>query len=48
MPKHKILEANPTVRGDILEKVRTGQIKVHRADIDHLTPSGIRIRHQCI
>ncbi|CAN8105720.1 unnamed protein product [Discula destructiva] len=40
-PKHKLLEQSPTIRGDFIEKVRTGQIIVHRANVDRLTEDGL-------
>ncbi|EPE02678.1 dimethylaniline monooxygenase [Ophiostoma piceae UAMH 11346] len=42
-PDHKILEQSPTVRGDFIEKVRTGIVHVKRADVTHFTASGIAI-----
>lgn len=42
-PKHKILEQSPTVRGDFVEKVRTGVVTVHRGSVDRLTEDGIVI-----
>lgn len=42
-PKHKLLEQSPTIRGDFVEKVRTGVITVHRGNVDHLTEDGIVI-----
>ncbi|KAI9727213.1 MAG: hypothetical protein M1834_008473 [Cirrosporium novae-zelandiae] len=40
-PKHKILEASPTVHSNFLEKVRVGQIKPHRAGVDRFTEDGV-------
>lgn len=40
-PKHKILEAVPTIRGDFLERIRIGQIKIHRAGVEKFTPNGL-------
>lgn len=40
-PKHKLLEQSPTVRGDFIEKFRTGVITVHRGNIDRLTEDGL-------
>lgn len=37
IPEHKILEQNPTIRGDFLEKVRTGLITVQRASVESFT-----------
>lgn len=42
-PKHKLLEQSPTIRGDFIEKVRTGVINVHRGSVDRLTEDGIII-----
>ena len=42
-PDHKILEQNPTIRGDFREKVRTGLITIHRALVDSFTETGIRL-----
>jgi dimethylaniline monooxygenase (N-oxide forming) len=41
IPEHRILEANPTIRGDFVEKVKTGQVTVHRAGIEKITTSGL-------
>lgn len=40
-PEHKLLEQSPTIRGDFTEKVRTGVIKFHRANVERLTEDGI-------
>ncbi|SPN97370.1 uncharacterized protein DNG_00884 [Cephalotrichum gorgonifer] len=40
---HKLLEQNPTTRGDFIEKVNTGIVKLHRASIDTFTPSGLSL-----
>lgn len=40
-PKHKLLEQSPTIRGDFTEKVRTGVIKIHRANVERLSEDGI-------
>lgn len=40
-PKHKLLEQSPTVRGDFVEKVRTGVIKIHRGNVSHFTEDGL-------
>lgn len=45
-PNHKVLEQNPTVRGDFLEKVRTGLITIHRASVDSFTETGIMLSNQ--
>jgi dimethylaniline monooxygenase (N-oxide forming) len=41
VPEHKILQANPTVRGDFLEKIRVGVIKPHRAGVSKITEHGL-------
>lgn len=41
VPKHKLLEQNPTIRGDFIEKVRTGKIIIHRASVASLTEDGL-------
>ncbi|KAK7915147.1 Fmo5 protein [Apiospora marii] len=33
-PKHSMMQQNPTIRSEFLERVRTRAIKVHRADVD--------------
>lgn len=40
-PDHKILEQNPTVRGDFLEKVNTGIITPQRASVESFTETGL-------
>lgn len=40
---HKLLEQSPTIRSDFIEKVNTGVIKLHRANVDTLTPSGLSL-----
>lgn len=40
-PKHKLLEQSPTIRGDFIEKVRTGGIVVHRAGVERFTEDSI-------
>ena len=40
---HGLLEQNPTVRGDFIEKVKTGVVKVHRSNISSLTPKGLSL-----
>lgn len=42
-PSHKILEQNPTIRGDFIEKVRTQVINLHRGSVEHLTGDGLVI-----
>jgi dimethylaniline monooxygenase (N-oxide forming) len=40
-PKHKILQANPTVRSDFLEKVQVGFITPHRASVERFVEDGV-------
>ncbi|KAL1967172.1 hypothetical protein VTN77DRAFT_3463 [Rasamsonia byssochlamydoides] len=40
-PDHGILEANPVIRSDFLENVKTGRITAHRAEIERITPTGL-------
>jgi len=40
-PKHGILEANPTVRSDFLEKVHVSSIIPHRASIETFVEDGL-------
>ncbi|KAL2107374.1 hypothetical protein VUR80DRAFT_5312 [Thermomyces stellatus] len=40
---HKLLDQNPTIRSDFIEKVETGIIKLHRANVDTLTPTGLSL-----
>ncbi|KAI0602653.1 flavin-binding monooxygenase-like family protein [Biscogniauxia sp. FL1348] len=40
---HTILAQNPTVRSDLLERVRTGAIRVHRATVERFTESGLTL-----
>lgn len=42
-PDHSIMAQSPTIRGDFLEKVRTGTVKVHRATIDRFTEGGLHL-----
>ncbi|KAL1893953.1 hypothetical protein Sste5346_006094 [Sporothrix stenoceras] len=43
-PEHKILEQNPTIRGDFLEKVNTGLIQIARGDVVGMTKSGLVVK----
>ncbi|KAK3934598.1 flavin monooxygenase-like protein [Diplogelasinospora grovesii] len=43
VPEHKLLEQNPTVRGDFTEKVATGLIAVQRASVDSFTETGLAL-----
>jgi cation diffusion facilitator CzcD-associated flavoprotein CzcO len=40
-PKHGILEANPTVRGDFLEQIQVGRMTPHRAGVEKFTQNGL-------
>lgn len=40
---HGILEQNPTIRSDFIEKAKTGVIKLHRASVNTLTPTGLSL-----
>lgn len=42
-PEHNLLAAHPTVRTDLLERVRTGTITPHRASIKRFTKKGIEL-----
>ncbi|RPB13244.1 N-oxide-forming dimethylaniline monooxygenase [Morchella conica CCBAS932] len=42
-PKHDILQAHPTIRSDLFERIRTGTIKPHRAEISRFTDRGIEL-----
>lgn len=40
-PEHKLLEQSPTIRGDFIEKVRTGKIIIHRGSVERFTKDGL-------
>ncbi|KAL7271030.1 hypothetical protein RUND412_006245 [Rhizina undulata] len=40
-PKHRITQAHPTTRSDIIERVRMGTITPHRGSIERFTEKGI-------
>ena len=42
-PDHKVLEQNPTLRSDFLEKIRTGLITIQRAGIESFAESGLHL-----
>ena len=42
-PEHGLMAQNPAVRGDFLEKVRTGAIRAHRTTVERFTPTGLRL-----
>ncbi|KAK7984533.1 hypothetical protein PG989_011935 [Apiospora arundinis] len=33
-PNHRLMQQNPTIRSEFLERVRNGQVHVHRADVE--------------
>ncbi|KAK8043391.1 hypothetical protein PG993_005821 [Apiospora rasikravindrae] len=33
-PEHRLMQQNPTIRTEFLERVHTGLVKIHRADVD--------------
>ncbi|KAF2092607.1 flavin-containing monooxygenase [Rhizodiscina lignyota] len=42
-PNHGIMANAPTVRGEFLERVNVGQIKVHRAGVSTITPTSVTL-----
>jgi len=42
-PEHDLMAAHPTIRTDLLERVRTGTITPHRASIKRFTKKGIEL-----
>lgn len=40
---HGLLEQNPTIRSDFIEKTKTGIINLHRASVNSLTPTGLSL-----
>ncbi|KAI0475767.1 flavin-containing monooxygenase [Xylariaceae sp. FL0804] len=42
-PEHRIMEQNPTVRSEFLERVRAGAIQTHRACVQRFTETGLRL-----
>lgn len=41
-----MLEQNPTVRGDFLENVNTGRIRIHRAGVESITSTGLKLTNE--
>ncbi|KAK8104795.1 Flavin-binding monooxygenase-like family protein [Apiospora kogelbergensis] len=39
-PDHRLMQQNPTIRSEFLERVRNGQVHVHRADVDGFEADG--------
>ncbi|KAI0161976.1 flavin-containing monooxygenase [Xylariaceae sp. FL1272] len=44
-PEHAILEQNPTIRSEFVERVRNGSINVHRTNIDSFTSTGLKLEN---
>ncbi|KAI0015098.1 flavin-containing monooxygenase [Xylariomycetidae sp. FL0641] len=42
-PAHKVLEQNPTVRTEFLERLRTGTVQAHRTEVESFTGTGLRL-----
>ncbi|KAF6816643.1 dimethylaniline monooxygenase [Colletotrichum sojae] len=42
-PDHKIMEQNPSVRGDFVEKLQSGVFSLHRANVSSFTASGVAL-----
>ncbi|KAI1328661.1 flavin-containing monooxygenase [Xylariaceae sp. FL0255] len=42
-PDHAILEQNPTIRSEFVERVRNGSIKVHRTTVASITETGLEL-----
>jgi dimethylaniline monooxygenase (N-oxide forming) len=42
-PEHRLMQQNPTIRSEFLERVRTGTIRVHRAEVGTFTETGIAL-----
>lgn len=40
-PDHGIMAGAPTIRGEFLERINVGQVKIHRAGISTITPTGV-------
>jgi dimethylaniline monooxygenase (N-oxide forming) len=41
LPAHKVYQATPIIRSDLLERVHNGEIKVHRTKVERITATGI-------
>jgi dimethylaniline monooxygenase (N-oxide forming) len=42
-PDHRLMQQNPTIRSEFLERVHNGTIKVHRAEVESFTETGIML-----
>jgi len=42
-PEHNLLAAHPTIRTDLLERLRTGTITPHRGSIKKFTKKGVEL-----
>ncbi|KAH8661976.1 dimethylaniline monooxygenase 1, partial [Xylariales sp. PMI_506] len=42
-PDHRLMQQNPTIRTEFIERVRNGTIIVHRAEVAELTEDGITL-----
>ncbi|PWW79765.1 N-oxide-forming dimethylaniline monooxygenase [Tuber magnatum] len=42
-PEHNLLAAHPTVRSDLIERIRTGTINPHRGSIKRFTKKGVEL-----
>lgn len=45
-PEHRLMEANLTMRTDLLENMRTGRITPHRAEIDKSTENSLALSNE--
>ncbi|CAZ80251.1 unnamed protein product [Tuber melanosporum] len=42
-PEHNLLGAHPTIRSDLIERVRTGTVTAHRGSIKRFTKKGVEL-----
>ncbi|ORY55628.1 flavin-binding monooxygenase-like family protein [Pseudomassariella vexata] len=42
-PDHRLLQQNPTIRTEFVERVRTGALKIHRAEVACFTETGLKL-----
>ncbi|KAI1864667.1 hypothetical protein JX265_008391 [Neoarthrinium moseri] len=42
-PDHKLMQQNPTIRTEFIEKVRHGVIKVHRGSVENFLETGLKL-----
>ncbi|KAI3321570.1 flavin-containing monooxygenase [Xylariaceae sp. AK1471] len=42
---HSILEQNPTIRSEFIERIRNGSIQAHRTSIESFTPTGLKLEN---